>query len=148
MTKEIEVKAARVEELKQKIYDLQKPISDTLFNLNRELGWAEQELSEEVAKATASEFSAMDYHCGTVNLETAQFKFKAVVSKQVKWNEEALRDIENQIRLSGQDPEFYIKYKRSVSETEFKKFPENIQKAFEPARTVEPSKPKITWERK
>ena len=102
----------------------------------------------EVAKIAAEQFKDKDYGCGTANLETPSLKIKCVVSKKVKWDEGELRKIAEQIRASGNNPENFIKYKLSVSEAAFKGFSPEIQEAFVPARSVEPSAPKITIERK
>lgn len=146
--KDIEFLASEIDKIDQQISDLQKPIAEKVFALQKEKQILEDDLNQQVYLASRDQLINNDYGCGTANIETASFKFKTVVSKGVKWDEDVLRQIANQIRSAGQDPETYIKYKLSVSETDFKKFPENIKQAFVPARTVEPSKPKITWEKK
>lgn len=139
---------AQIDEINGTIFKLQSPIAAQIFDLEQR----KKELQEQVTKAAYEQarepLSQNDYGCGTVNFETAHFKIKTVVSKNVKWDDKELRNVEQQIKTAGQDPEAYITYKRSVSETAFKKFPENIQNAFLAARTLEPSAPKVTWERK
>ncbi len=89
-----------------------------------------------------------DYNCGTANLETDDFKVKVVVTKKVKWDEKQLADIYMMISAAGENPADYIKTSYDVSETAYKAWPEKISKVFQPARTVEASKPKISFERK
>jgi len=148
MTQNIETLVSEIESINTQIFELQKPINDQVFALNQKKQEAQDKLNKEVFLATAPQLQENDYHCGTANLETANFKFKTVVSKKVSWDEDVLRGVANTIRAAGRDPEEFIKYKLSVSETDFKKFPEEIQNAFLPARTVEPSKPVITYVRK
>ena len=144
----IEKAIEKVEAMQNQIDLLQKPIAEELFKLQKLKDEAEEKANELIYKSCISDLQGNDYGCGTANIETPQYKIKTVVSKNVKWDEQELRNVANQIRSAGQDPETYITYKLSVSETNFKKFPESIQAAFYPARTVEPSAPKITWERK
>lgn len=144
----IDALIVEVEGYERDIAELQRTIADQVHALNQKKIEAEEKLDKEIYATASAEFSDKDYGCGTVNFETANYKIKTVVSKKVKWDENELRKIEKQIREAGQDPEHYIKYKLSVSETDFKKFPEAIQAAFVPARTVEPSAPVISWEAK
>lgn len=137
-----------VDNLNNKMFELQKTIAPELQDLTDKRNKAKEILDRHIMAQAMKELAANDYGCGTANIETALHKIKTVVSKNVKWDEDVLRQIANQIRTSGQDPEAYIKYKLSVSETAFKNFPEAIQNAFIPARSVEPSAPKITVERK
>ena len=148
MSQQIEKLIEEVEAINNEIFELQKPIKDKLFDLNQKKNAIQDQLNKEVFAAALPQLQQNDYGCGTVNIETPSFKIKTVVSKKVNWNEDVLRQVANQIRSAGQDPEAYIKYKLSVSETDFKKFPEQIQQAFLPARSVEPSKPVITFDRK
>lgn len=144
----IENAISEVENLNQQIDALQKPISEEIFRLQMLRTDAQLRANKLIFEACQAELAGNDYGCGTANIETPNFKIKTVVSKNVKWDEQELRNVANQIRTAGQDPETYIKYKLSVSETDYKKFPEQIQKAFINARSVEPSAPKISWERK
>lgn len=136
----------KAEALRSQIHELQKPINDQVFALNQQLAEVEEKITKEAYEVSKDQFG--DYGTGTAKFETPNFKIKTAIDKKVKWDEQELRNIANQIRTTGQDPEAYITYKLSVTETAFKKFPENIQAAFVNARTVETGKPKTTWERK
>ena len=148
MSKNIEVMIAEVDKLDDQIFELNQTIADKVNALQNKKAEMKSMLDIEIAKAAASDLKDKDYGCGTATIETLRHKIKIVVSKKVKWDEDMLRQVANQIRTAGQDPEAFIKYKLSVSETAFKGFPENIQEAFVPAREVTPSVPKITIERK
>lgn len=148
MTKDIDAMIGEVNLYDQQIFDLQQTIADKVHALTQARNEAKEKLDLEITKLAMKELKGKDYGCGTANIETPLYKIKTVVSKSVKWDEDILRRIAGQIKEAGQDPEVYIKYKLSVSETAFKSFPEPIQQAFIPARTVEPSSPKITIERK
>lgn len=107
----------------------------------------QDEIDAMVISKAHDELAAKPYGCGTVNLEIDGVKTKVVVRKTVKWDEDYLkRFIEPMIEEAGRDPEEYIKYKRSVSENSYKNFNDDMKKIFEPARTVHPSKPTISYE--
>jgi len=131
-----------------KIADLKSTIQEELSLMEGEFNALQIKLDEALYKESLRELKDKPYGCGTVNIDLGTHKAKVVVSKKVKWDEDKLRSIASQIRDSGQDPEVYIKYKLSVTEAAYKGFPENIQDAFLPARTVEASKPEITLEEK
>jgi hypothetical protein len=113
----------------------------------RRLGF-ETDLNGFIGGEVAEQLKDKDYGAGTANVETNDFKVKVVVSKKVKWDQDELKSLALQIANSGEDPAQYIKVSYDVSETAYKAWPEKISKAFEPARTVETSKPKVTFERK
>jgi len=148
MSQQIEKLIAEVEGFNQEIFALNQTIADKVYALNEKKSKAQEALNTEIAKAAHKELVDKEYGCGTANIETPQFKIKAVVSKKVKWDEKQLHTIKNQIIASGQNPALYIKEKLSVSETSYKDFPDSVKEVFLPARTVEPSAPKITYERK
>lgn len=99
-------------------------------------------ISSDISEALADN----DYGCGTANIETDKYKIKAVVSKKVDWDQDALKTVYAKILKSGQDPSEYMDMVLKVSETKFKSWPSNIQSEFVAARTVEPSAPKFTFE--
>jgi len=148
MTQVIEELIAEVEGTSQQIFELQQTIADKVNALNAIKQEAQTRLNDAIFEVAKETLKDKDYGCGTANIETPQFKIKTVVSKKIKWDETLLKGIAEQIKDAGQDPEVYIKYKLSVSETAYKDFPEKIQDVFTKARTVEPSAPKITYERK
>lgn len=137
-----------VDGLDDQIAALEASIADKKSGLVNKRNEIKDLLNAEITKEAMEQLKDNDYGCGTANIETDRYKVKVTVSKGVKWDEVVLRNIAEQIREGGQNPEDYIKYKLSVSETDYKKFGDNIQAVFEPARTVEPSKPVIKIERK
>jgi signal recognition particle GTPase len=144
----IEPLIEEVEKYNAEIHRLQQTISAQVFELNQKKTEVQDKLNKEIFEAVKADLAGNDYGCGTANSETANFKLKVVVSKKVKWDEDELRKVAEKIKAAGRDPEEFIKYKLSVSETEFKKFPDVVQYEFLPARSVEPSAPVITYERK
>lgn len=103
-------------------------------------------LNDTISGDLDKELSNNDYGCGTLNINTDLYKIKAVVSKKVKWDDSMLEEIEGKISEFGEDAGRYIKTKRTVSETDYKRWRPDIQKFFEPAREVSKSEPKITYE--
>lgn len=148
MSQQIEKYIVEVEALNQEIYNINQTIADKVYELKQKKTTIQNKLDAEIAKVAAKELKDKEYGCGTANIETPHFKIKTVVSKNVKWDEKILKGIKQQIIAAGQNPEIYIKEKLSVSEAAYKGFPDDIKEVFLPARTVEPSAPKITYERK
>ena len=122
-------------------------IEAQIATLKAEKERLEKELIAEIQPEILQQLKEKDYGCGTATVETVNFKIKTVVSKKVTWDQDQLSDLAEKIKASGDDPLEYLKIKFDVSETAYKNWPSKIQAAFEPARSVEQSKPKITWER-
>lgn len=140
---------ANVEDVDLKINALKQTIAEELKSLEKSRADAVSKLDEEIIKEASEQLSDKDYGCGTANIELDNIKIKVEVKKTVKWDEKYLREnIEPLIKAAGREPEDFIKYKRSVGETDFKAFNDDMKRMFMPARTVTPSKPKITMERK
>jgi len=148
MSKNIEVMIGEIDKLDDQVFELNQTIADKVNALQNKKSELKSMLDVEIAKAATGDLTNKEYGCGTATIETARHKIKVVVSKKVKWDEKQLFVIRNQIIDAGQNPSAYIKEKLSVSETAYKGFTPDIQKTFEPARSVEPSAPKITIERK
>ena len=106
----------------------------------------EDKLSEAISDEVKAQLADKDYGCGTANINTGKYKVKVVVGKKVKWDENQLGSIYREIQSSGHNPDEYIKTTYSVSEASYKAWPSTIKQTFEPARTVEPGKPVITFE--
>jgi hypothetical protein len=124
-------------------------VTQKIEALKTEKAQLEATLAESVACDVRSQLADKEYGCGTATIETTNsFKVRIVIAKKVEYDQSKLADLFDKIDQSGDDPFEYIKVKYDVSETAYKNWPSKIQAAFEPARTVEPSKPKITIERK
>ena len=149
MSKEnIETLVADIKKIESSITEIQQPIAKAVNELKEQRVILQGKLDAAITESVSDAFSKKDYGCGTVNFETDNLKIKVVVRKTVKWDEGKLKVIENLIKEGGQDPENFIKYKRSVLEGSYKDFTDEIKKVFEPARSVEPSKPTTTIEQK
>jgi len=107
----------------------------------------QSKLDEKVLELANAELATKEYGCGTVNLQEGNYKFKVVVSKKVKWDNSQLERIHQEIKDSGVDPSAYLKVSYTVNENNYKAWGDNIQGYFEPARTVEVTKPTIKIER-
>lgn len=70
---------------------------------------------------------------GTVNIGPVKF----TVAKTVKWDQDGLKAIHDDIVSNGADPAEYMTVKYVVKEAAFKNWPDAIQNAFISARTVE-----------
>lgn len=139
----IETMVNQIEKLDREIFELEQTIAEKKAGLVKKRDEMKGLLDAEIAKEAAAQLKGNDYGCGTATIETALHKIKVTVSKKVKWNESKLHDIKVLIAAANKNPADYIKEKLSVSETDYKKFPDDIQAVFEPARSVEPSAPKI-----
>ena len=148
MCNSIQQQLSRVEDIDLQISQLMAPIKDQLNKLEEERKLENEKLEMVILDEAREALETKDYNCGTANIEAEGVKIKVEVCKNVKYDQDRMRDVEALIRIAGKNPEDYITYKRGVSEDVFKGFPEEIQKAFLTARTVTPSKPKITFERK
>ena len=146
--KNIEELIAQLDEAESAIFEVNQTIAPKVAELQGKRSEIKDALDLEIAKIGAVELSEEDYKCGTANIDTEKFKIKYVVSKKIKWDEKQLKLIKKKIIDAGQDPELYMKEKLSVAETKYKDFPDNIKAEFEPARSVEPSAPKIEIVRK
>lgn len=116
--------------------------------MKKEKAELEHVLADSISQDVSSQLADKDYGCGTANILTNDYKIKVVISKDVKYEQSGLADLFDRIKESGENPTDYIKVKFDVSEMAYKNWPSKIQSEFEPYRTVQPSKPKITFEKK
>ncbi len=107
----------------------------------------ESELSNLLAGSVAEQLANKDYGCGTANIQTDKFKIKCVISKKVEYDQKQLGDIFERIKAANENPLEYMKVKYDVAEAAYKNWPKNIKSVFEPARSIEQSKVKITFEK-
>jgi len=124
-----------LKELDFQMSELDKKKADALATLNF---YIENDVNAQLADK--------DYGCGTANIETEKYKVKYVVSKKVKYDQAELYNIVQRIINSGANPDEYVKISYDVAESKFKAWPSNIQEEFLKARTVETSKPRISYE--
>ena len=117
-------------------------------NLKSKRGKLAGEVNLAIAPQVQEQLATKDYGCGTANVEIGSYKIKAVVGKEVTWEQSKLAALYERIKASNENPLDYLKIEYDVPESKFKAWPEVIQKAFVDARTVEPSAAKVTYERK
>jgi hypothetical protein len=104
-------------------------------SLNEKLGKIDDNIFSLVQSRIRSEGSTTINHEGV--------KLTVTIPVRVSWDEAKLREVARLIASNGDDPENYIKFKPSVSERDFKAWPEAVQTVFLPARTIKPGKRKI-----
>ena len=122
-------------------------IADAKAGLDREqkqieasiLGAMKDDLDAELAKK-AEPF-------GTVNMTGADLPFDINVPKKIDWDQEKLAALHAEIASSGSNPAEYIEVSYSVPESKYKAWPHHIALQFQPARTVTPGKPKISFKK-
>ena len=87
---------------------------------------------------------------GTVRLDDEDgLSVKVELPKRVEWDQQTLAGVARQIRDEwGDDPTDYLRVKYEVSESAYKAWPKDLRALVEPARTVQPGKPKFTIEQK
>ena len=84
---------------------------------------------------------------GIVTIYGADEPFSVSVPKKIDWDQEKLAALHAEIRASGSDPAEYIETSYSVPESKYKAWPQHIALQFQPARTVTPGKPKISFKK-
>ena len=139
---------SEIHKAEDKLFALNQTIIKEKSAIEVELNKAKEDLNQEIIKNVSDQFTHKEYGCGTANIETEGYKCKVSVAKKVKWNEDRLREIARKITVAGQNPESYIKYKLSVSESDYSSFENPIKNAFKAARTVEAGEAKVSYEMK
>lgn len=86
---------------------------------------------------------AKDEPFGDVSIIVGNRKVKVNVPKKVAWEQKKLADLRKQIVEAGDNPDVYIDTEYSISETEYKKWPDDVREFFQGARTVTPGNPSI-----
>lgn len=80
---------------------------------------------------------------GSTTINENGHKIVVTIPMRTSWDETKLKEIANNIKQHGDDPEQYITFKPQVSEKAYKAWPEQIRKVFEPAREIKPGKRKM-----
>lgn len=84
-----------------------------------------------------------DYNCGTANVVVGNHQVSITIPKKIKYDNEELNDLYQEIRSHGDDPEEFINVKFSINENAFKLWPVQRQNYFARARTVDRGAPVI-----
>lgn len=120
---------------------------EAIENFKKAKAVHESELSNLLAGNVAEQLADKEYCCGTATILTDKYKIKAVITKNVEYDQKQLGEIFERIKAANENPLEYMKVKYDVGEAAYKNWPSNIKAVFEPARSVEPSKVKITFEK-
>jgi len=120
-----------------------KQIQGSLAKQRAEL---EEKLLEAIKEDVSNQLSGNHYGAGTATVRIGDKSVKVVISKKVSWDNDLLKDVQEHLVKRGEDPSEYIDVKYSVMENKYKAWPSSLQTLFEPARTVDISKPTITVE--
>lgn len=101
-----------------------------------------EQAKEELLSRRKNEINALlaekDEPFGDVNIVVGNYEVKVGTPKKVEWEQDKLADKYREIAASGDNPAMYIEAKYNVSETAYKKFPQEVRDFFQDARTVKP----------
>ena len=120
--------------------DLEKA-NDQLTAVDLKIGVIIEEPVRQARKLTGKDTGTVDVFVQGVMVKHAQ-------NKKVEWDQEKLAEIKKLILKHNDNPDDYITTKTtySVDEKKFKKFLPDVQVVFEPARTVNAGKQKLTFD--
>lgn len=82
---------------------------------------------------------------GTVHIDDSGLDITCELRKKVEWDQSKLETLSNRIAAAGDDPAVYMQIERKIKEATFSGWPEKVQAAFSPARTVKPERPKYVF---
>lgn len=86
---------------------------------------------------------AKDEPFGDVKIIVGNREVKVNVPKKVTWEQKKLAEKRRLIVEAGDNPDVYIDTEYSVSETAYKKWPDDVREFFQDARTVSAGNPSI-----
>lgn len=86
---------------------------------------------------------AKDEPFGDVKIIVGNREVKVNVPKKVTWEQKKLAEKRKLIIEAGDNPDVYIDTEYSVSETAYKKWPDDVRDFFQDARTVSAGNPSI-----
>lgn len=86
---------------------------------------------------------AKDEPFGDVKIIVGNREVKVNVPKKVSWEQKKLAEKRKLIVEAGDNPDVYIDTEYSVSETAYKKWPDDVREFFQDARTVSAGNPSI-----
>lgn len=106
-----------------------------------------KKLSDWLNAALAIKYSNCVSEVGTHHVQQDGIDVAVTVAKNVKWDQDQLQKIHDDLIANGHDPKEYMRAKLDVSEAAFNAWPNQIREVFEPARTVEPRKATYKFKR-
>jgi len=118
-------------------------IADEIEHIDTQMAKVKAQIDGMVAEDLAA--LRRDKSTGVVKFVRDGVEVKETVSKVVTWDQIKLQEIHHKIKSAGDNPDEYIGMKLSVAESAFKAWPAMIKKIFEPARTVKPGKPSLSF---
>lgn len=127
----------------EQIYNELEALDAEMLSLKKRKAELEYETSKYFESEFNQKLSSKPDKCGTVTINLDGYDVKYNVAKRVKWDQDMLDSLVKKI-AQYEDPSKYVKIKYDVSETAFKHWPEAIQQAFMPARTMEHAGGKLT----
>lgn len=77
---------------------------------------------------------------GTVHFEEEGIQITNDLPKRPVWNQKQLAEIARRITTDGDDPAEYLEISYKVAERKYTAWPENLRRAFAPARTLKMGK--------
>ena len=121
-------------------------IKAEMEHLKSRLSNIESQIESIISEAVTAQRAATNKDTGTINMNINGLMIKHTVPKKVKWNQEILSRLANDIVNAGDDLMKYCTIEYKVPEKMFDSFQPEVQQAFMAARTVECGKPKIELE--
>lgn len=85
---------------------------------------------------------------GRARVAVDGFEIVADLALKIDWDEDGLKTVEARLLGMGENPDEYIKTKRTVSEAAYQRWPSSLQSLFLPHRTVGTGKPTYSIEKK
>ena len=73
---------------------------------------------------------------GIVYFDDGHVRITADLPKKIDWDQTPLAEITRRIAANGDDPSEYVNTSYRISETKFNAWPESLESAFAPARTL------------
>ena len=89
----------------------------------------------------AAERHAKKKDTGSVTVAVDGFKCVSDIPKKVEWDQDKLSDAVSELIAMERNPDNFVAYEYSVSETGYSQMEPEIKALFTPARTVKPGKP-------
>lgn len=120
-------------------------IKEKIEHYKSELAKNEEKIESVVNEPLAKVRLLQGKDTGTITAMVEGFEVKQDMPKKVVWDQEKLSFLHAKIRFAGDDVDYYIQQKFSVSESNYKNFTPAIKTVFMQAREIKPGKAKLTF---
>lgn len=117
--------------VEQELYQVQSELKKLKAKEKEIILSVKEYYAEDIAERYATKqepFGAITIALGDIDIEVTR-------PKKVEWDQEGLKQLREKIS-KHEDSSKYIKEKLTVSETDYKKWPKDVQEAFKQHRTV------------